>query len=331
MSIERNIQTTNYQPTCDISALKARAKMYAQIRYFFSERNVLEVETPVLSQAGVTDVHLASVQALRHMGGKQRTHYLQTSPEFPMKRLLASGSGAIYQICKVFRDNEHGRKHNSEFTMLEWYQPDLSLKDLMLEVTDLLNIVLATRFGEVRPTIYSYKQAFQDRLDINPLQATLKELKDTSHRVGLNIDLGNDRLAYMDLLFSHMVEPSLGFDTPVFLTDFPPEMASLAKTRIDEDGELVAARFELYIEGLGLANAYDELIDAEVLRGRFEADNAEREKLGLHVMPIDEYLLAAMPNMPECSGIALGIDRLLMVVQNQMKLEKVLSFTADVS
>lgn len=324
-------ESVNYQPTCDLKALKARAKMYAQLRQFFAERDVLEVETPVLSQAGVTDVHLASVQAQRHVQGKKQTHYLQTSPEFAMKRLLASGSGAIYQICKVFRDDEHGRKHNSEFTMLEWYRPAFSLKDLMLEVTDLLNVVLVDRFGEVRPTVLSYKHAFMDRLDLNPLQATLKELKDACHRVGLNLDLGDDRLGYIDLLFSHMVEPSLGFDTPVFLTDFPPEMASLAKTRIDEDSELVAARFELYIEGLELANAYDELIDADVLRGRFEADNAEREKLGLHVMPIDEYLLVALPNMPECSGIALGIDRLLMVVTNQMKLEKVVSFTADVS
>ncbi len=320
-----------YQPTCDIHALKSRAKMYAQIRQFFAERDVFEVETPVLSQAGVTDVHLASVQAQRHVQGKKQTHYLQTSPEFAMKRLLASGSGAIYQICKVFRDDEHGRKHNSEFTMLEWYRPQFSLKDLMLEVTDLLNVVLAQRFGEVRPTVLSYKHAFMDRLDLNPLKATLKELKDAAHRVGLNLDLGDDRLAYIDLLFSHMVEPSLGFDTPVFLTDFPPEMASLAKTKLDEDDELVAARFELYIEGLELANAYDELIDADVLRSRFQADNEEREKLGLHVMPIDEYLLAALPNMSECAGIALGIDRLLMIVMNQMKLEKVITFPADVS
>ncbi|SPL71859.1 EF-P lysine aminoacylase EpmA [Acinetobacter stercoris] len=321
----------HYQPTCDLKALKARAKLYKQIRQFFEDRGVLEVETPILSQAGVTDVHLASINAQRHVQGKKQTHYLQTSPEFAMKRLLASGSGAIYQICKVFRDDEHGRKHNSEFTMLEWYRPALSLKELMLEVTDLLNIVLLERFGEVRPTILSYKNAFQDRLDINPLQATLKQLKDTAHRVGLSLDLGDDRLAYIDLLFSHMVEPSLGFDTPVFLTDFPPEMASLAKVKLDEDGEKVAARFELYIEGLELANAYDELIDAEILRSRFEADNAEREKLGLHIMPIDEYLLAALPNMSECSGIALGIDRLLMVVQNQMKLEKVITFPAKVS
>ncbi|WP_327857461.1 EF-P lysine aminoacylase EpmA [Acinetobacter guillouiae] len=321
----------DFKPTCDIQALKARANLYRQIRQFFIERDVLEVETPILSQAGVTDVHLASVQAQRHVHGKKQTHYLQTSPEFAMKRLLASGSGAIYQICKVFRDDEHGRKHNSEFTMLEWYRPQFSLKDLMLEVTDLLNVVLAERFGEVRPTVLSYKHAFIDRLDLNPLQATLQQLKDAAHRVGLNLDLGDDRLAYIDLLFSHMVEPSLGFDTPVFLTDFPPELASLAKTKLDEDGELVAARFELYIEGLELANAYDELIDAEVLRSRFQADNTEREKLGLHVMPIDEYLLAALPNMSDCAGIALGIDRLLMVVMNQMKLEKVITFPANVS
>lgn len=321
----------NFQPTCSLDAMRARAKMYAQIRQFFAERDVLEVETPVLSQAGVTDVYLSSVQAQRHVLGKKQTHYLQTSPEFAMKRLLASGSGPIYQMCKVFRDDEHGRKHNSEFTMLEWYRPAFSLKDLMLEVTDLLNAVLAQRFGEVRPTIYSYKHAFMDRLDLNPLKATLAELKEACRRVGLSLDLGDDRLGYIDLLFSHVVEPSLGFDTPVFLTDFPPELASLAKTRIDDDGELVAARFELYIEGLELANAYDELIDADVLRSRFEADNREREKLGLHVMPIDEYLLAALPNMPECSGIALGIDRLLMVVSEQMHLEKVICFPADVS
>ncbi|WP_373423834.1 MULTISPECIES: EF-P lysine aminoacylase EpmA [unclassified Acinetobacter] len=321
----------NFQPSCELTALRARATMYAQIRQFFAARDVLEVETPVLSQAGVTDVHLASVQAQRHVNGQKQTHYLQTSPEFAMKRLLASGSGPIYQICKVFRDDEHGRKHNSEFTMLEWYRPGFSLKDLMFEVTDLLNETLKQRFGEIRPTILSYKHAFMDRLDLNPLQASLQDLKDCCRRVGLSLDLGEDRLGYMDLLFSHYVEPSLGFDTPVFLTDFPPEMASLAKTRVDEDGELVAARFELYIEGLELANAYDELIDADVLRSRFEADNAERAKLGLHVMPIDEYLLAALPHMSECAGIALGIDRLLMVAMNQLKLEKVISFPAAVS
>ncbi|ESK37744.1 EF-P lysine aminoacylase GenX [Acinetobacter nectaris CIP 110549] len=323
--------TLSYAPTCDMKALHARAKMYAQIRQFFNEREVLEVETPILSAAGVTDVHLASVTANRNLGGRLNTHYLQTSPEFAMKRLLASGSGAIYQICKVFRDDEHGKKHNSEFTMLEWYRPNFSLKDLMHETADLLQVCLSDRFSEIRPLILSYKHAFQDRLDLNPLQATVKELKEATKRVGIHIDLGEDRLAYMDLLFSHMVEPSLGFDTPVFLTDFPPEMASLAKTRIDEDGEEVAARFEVYIEGLELANAYDELVDADVLRSRFVEDNQAREKQGLSAMPLDEHLLAALPNMPACSGIALGIDRLLMVAQHKFKLSDVITFPADIA
>lgn len=316
-------------PTCSIEALKARAQLYRTIREFFAQRDVMEVETPIVSQAGVTDVHLASVQVQRHIEGRVQQQYLQTSPEFAMKRLLAAGSGPIYQICKVFRDDEHGRKHNSEFTMLEWYRPGLDLRELMHETAALLNVCLAHRFDEIRPLVLSYKHAFQDRLDINPLQATLAQLKQTAQRVGLTLDLGDDRLAYMDLLFSHFVEPSLGFDTPIFLTDFPPEMASLAKVRLDEDGEEVAARFEVYIEGLELANAYDELLDASVLRARFEADNQERDKLGLQVMPLDENLLAALSHMPECSGIALGIDRLLMVATQKLNIEQVIAFPAS--
>lgn len=316
-------------PTCSIEALKARAQLYRTIREFFAQRNVMEVETPIVSQAGVTDVHLASVQVQCHIEGRVQQQYLQTSPEFAMKRLLAAGSGPIYQICKVFRDDEHGRKHNSEFTMLEWYRPGLDLRELMHETAALLNVCLAHRFDEIRPLVLSYKHAFQDRLDINPLQATLAQLKQTAQRVGLTLDLGDDRLAYMDLLFSHFVEPSLGFDTPIFLIDFPPEMASLAKVRLDEDGEEVAARFEVYIEGLELANAYDELLDASVLRARFEADNQEREKLGLQVMPLDENLLAALAHMPECSGIALGIDRLLMVATQKLNIEQVIAFPAS--
>lgn len=321
----------DFKPTCGLDALRARATMYQRIRQFFAHRDVLEVETPILSQAAVTDVHLASIAAQRHLDGKLQTHYLQTSPEFAMKRLLASGSGPIYQICKVFRDDEHGRKHNSEFTMLEWYRPDFTLKDLMFETTELLNTCLQDRFDELRPVILSYKHAFEDRLDLNPLQASTQDLKDCAYRVGLNIDLGDDRLAYMDLLFSHIVEPSLGFDTPVFLTDFPPEMASLAKIREDEDGEKVAARFEVYIDGLELANAYDELSDSTVLRERFIHDNQIRQTHGFRQMPIDEYLLAALPNMPACSGIALGVDRLLMIATSQIKLEKVINFPASIA
>ena len=215
--------------------------------------------------------------------------------------------------------------------MLEWYRPEFDLKDLMHETADLLHSCLHHRFDEIRPMILSYKHAFQDRLDINPLQASLQQLKDTARRVGLTLDLGDDRLAYMDLLFSHFVEPSLGFDTPVFLTDFPPEMASLAKVRIDEDGEQVAARFEVYIEGLELANAYDELLDAQTLRQRFEADNLERKQQGLAEMPLDEHLLAALQYMPVCSGIALGIDRLLMIATEIMRIDQVIAFPATIA
>uniref|UniRef100_UPI002585A963 amino acid--tRNA ligase-related protein n=1 Tax=uncultured Acinetobacter sp. TaxID=165433 RepID=UPI002585A963 len=179
-------------PTCSIEALKARAQLYRTIREFFAQRNVMEVETPIISQAGVTDVHLASVQVQRHIEGRVQQQYLQTSPEFAMKRLLAAGSGPIYQICKVFRDDEHGRKHNSEFTMLEWYRPGLDLRELMHETAALLNVCLAHRFDEIHPLVLSYKHAFQDRLDINPLQATLAQLKQTAQRVGLTLDLGDD-------------------------------------------------------------------------------------------------------------------------------------------
>ncbi|WP_235985880.1 EF-P lysine aminoacylase EpmA [Acinetobacter baretiae] len=320
-----------YQPTCELHAIRARADLYQHIRAFFAQKQVLEVETPLLSSAGVTDVHLASIATLRHVQGKAQQHYLHTSPEFAMKRLLASGSGPIYQICKVFRDNEHGRKHNSEFTMLEWYRPHFSLRQLMHETTELLQQCGSARLADVRPIVLSYKHAFMDRLDINPITATLQQLKESTRRVGLEIDLGEDRLAYIDLLFSHMVEPSLGFDTPVFLTNFPPEMASLAKTQLDDDGEEVAARFELYINGLELANAYDELVDAQVLRQRFNTDNAMRAQLGLKCMPLDEHLLAALPHMPACAGIALGIDRLLMIIQDHMRLEQVITFPAHLA
>lgn len=317
---------TLWQANCTLQALQTRAKLYQTLRQFFAERGVLEVETPILSQAGTTDVHLMSISATRHLYGQTQTHYLHTSPEFAMKRLLASGSGAIYQICKVFRDDEHGRKHNSEFTMLEWYRPDFSLDDLMDETHQLLQCCLNTTFTKMT---LSYKHAFENILNINPLQADMTLLKQTAKAHDLGVDLGDDRLAYMDLLFSHCVEPHLGREQPIFLTDFPPELASLAKLKHDADGELVSARFELYINGLELANAYDELVDAEKLRQRFLQDNQQRLQNGLIEMPIDERLLSALPLMPNCSGIALGIDRLLMVILQTENIADIVSFTAE--
>lgn len=312
---------------CDQAALRARAQLYRQIRDFFAARHVMEVETPILSHAAVTDVHLASIRALRHINGQLTETYLHPSPEFAMKRLLASGSGAIYQIAKVFRDDEHGRKHNSEFSMLEWYRPGFDLTALMAETTDLFTACLPHR--EIKPQVTRYKDAFFAKLAINPLQATLDDLKRVANQQQLDVDLGGDRLAYIDLLFSHVVEPELGKDGVVYLTDFPAEMASLAQHRCDEEGETVAARFEVYIDGLELANGYHELSDAAQLRARFEQDNAQRHALGLPIMPIDEYLLKALPAMPPCAGIALGLDRLLMIAMQRTSLHQVLAFPAD--
>ncbi|MDO4250389.1 MAG: EF-P lysine aminoacylase EpmA [Moraxella sp.] len=318
----------SYKPSCSLAALNARAALYQKIRQFFAKRHVLEVETPILSYAGTTDVQLASVSVQRHVYGQLQTHYLQTSPEFAMKRLLASGSGAIYQLCKVFRDDEHGRKHNSEFTMLEWYRPNFTLDELKAEVVELLHACVNP---QLKVTTLSYKHAFWQQLSINPLTASTQELREIARQHGLMLDLGDERLAYMDLLFSHCVELTLGQEGVVFLTDFPKELASLAKTHLDEDKEEVASRFEVYINGLELANAYDELGDADILRQRFLQDNAERQRLGLAPMPIDERLLSALPDMPDCTGIALGIDRLLMVILGADKVGDVMSFTAEMA
>ncbi|XID74180.1 EF-P lysine aminoacylase EpmA [Alkanindiges sp. WGS2144] len=323
-----NQNPSGFGPTASLQAIRARARLYQQIRDFFRRRDVLEVETPLLSSAAVTDVHLVSITAQRHLYGQLKTAYLQTSPEFAMKRLVASGSGPIYQICKVFRDDEHGRKHNSEFSMLEWYRPDFDLNQLMQEVTDLLTCILDY---PVAPETLSYKEAFQHRLDINPLTADVELLKKTSQRVGLSIDLADDRLAWLDVLFSHFVEPTLGYNQPVFLTDFPAEMASLAKVRTDEEGIPVAARFELYIDGLELANAYDELADSQEQARRFAADNLERSQRELPVVPVDEHLLKALAHFPPCAGIALGLDRLLMVLLNTQRIEQVISFPASLT
>ena len=314
--------TMTYQPTCDLQAMRARATLYRQIRQFFAERDVLEVETPILSQAGVTDVHLASVQAQRHVLGKLNTHYLHTSPEFAMKRLLAAWQVPMYQICPVFRDNEIGSRHNIEFTMLEWYRPNFSLDELAKETNDLVSAVLGY------PVIfdhYRYVDAFMDFVKIHPFNASCDTLKAIAKDNGLNIDLGEDHQGWLDLLFSHLVEPNLGKALPTLIYDYPVATAALAKTVTDKDGNRVARRFELYINGLEIANAYDELADGQALRLRFDEDNVARKKRGLPMMAIDENLLAACDALPACSGIALGLDRLLMIKTGKTHIRDVIA------
>ena len=321
------VSTSNaqsYAPSMSLEMAHKRAQMLTQIRQFFAERQVLEVQTPLMSQAGNTDVFVPSISTNVTVQDKPQTHYLHTSPEFAMKRMLASWKVAIYQICPVFRDNEVGSRHNSEFTMLEWYRPGFDLEALAAELSDLLTTV----YGQPQNlTHYSYSQAFVDYVGIHPLTASLETIKATAEKNALGgLDLGEDRQGWLDVLFSHLVEPNLGYQSPTLITDYPPATAALAKVETDEQGNEVAKRFELYINGIEIANAYDELADGAALQVRFEADNEERARRGLPIMPIDERLVAACDDLPACSGIALGIDRLLMVVTGTKSIDEVIGF-----
>lgn len=312
-----------YQPTATLESARERATMYATIRQFFAEREVLEVQTPVMSQAGNTDIFLQSVSTNVTVNDKPRTYYLHTSPEFAMKRLLGAWQVPMYQICPVFRDNEIGRRHNVEFTMLEWYRPGFSLDELARELNDLVSVVMGYT---VIFDHYRYVDAFLDFVKIHPFTASCDTLQAIARDNGIFVDMGDDHQGWLDVLFSQLVEPHLGKDLPTLLYDYPVATASLAKTTTDKDGNLVARRFELYMNGLEIANAYDELADGQALRVRFEQDNLARKQRGLPVMPIDDNLLAACDALPPCSGIAVGLDRLLMVKVGAEKLEQVIAF-----
>ena len=314
-----------YHPTTTLQTAQTRAEMLGTIRQFFSKKNVLEVQTPVLSQAGNTDVFVPSVSANVTVNDRPQPYYLHTSPEFAMKRLLASWQVPMYQICPVFRDNEIGSRHNVEFTMLEWYRPNFSLTQLSQELAELLSEIFG--YGVIF-NHYSYSQAFLDFVGIHPLTTSVDVLAGIAEDKGINVnkDFSPHPQDWLDLLFSHLVEPHLGHDLPTLITDYPPATASLAKLGTDSDGNEVSKRFELYMNGLEIANAYDELADGEALRQRFEADNAERVKRGLPIMPIDENLLSACDELPDCSGIALGVDRLLMVLIGAKRIDEVISF-----
>ena len=328
----------SYAPTMTLAMAQQRAQLMSVIRQFFATRQVLEVQTPLLSQAGNTDTFLQSVAAHVTYQDKARTYYLHTSPEFAMKRLLASWQVPMYQICPVFRDNEIGARHNIEFTMLEWYQPNYSLDDMAAELGELLELL----YGHpIIMSHYRYVDAFMDFIGIHPLTASLAALQAVAEDKGLigfdfnsveSCDSEQDRRqSWLDLLFSHAVEPNLGHDLPTLVIEYPPATAALAKTAVDKEGNKVAKRFELYIKGIEIANAYDELADGQALRERFEQDNALRERHNLPQMPIDMHLLAASNDLIPCSGIAVGIDRLFMVITGASSLEEVIPFPSGLA
>lgn len=310
--------------------LQARARLLAKIRAFFDRAGVLEVETPACSFHAATDPALESLQASYTGPGAptKRPLYLHTSPEFPMKRLLAAGSGAIYQICKVFRDGELGRQHNPEFTLLEWYRPGFDYHRLMEEVAVLVNTLLPKE----RPVEYfSYSEVFHRFAGLDPHNATAAKLKGCAVEQGITgagaLDLSSQD-AWLDLLLTHCIEPQLGRNTLCFLYDYPASQASLARVR--PGAPSLAERFELYIEGMELANGFHELADASEQRRRFEQDLLRRRAECRPAVPMDKNFLAALEaGLPDCAGVALGIDRLLMQITGAQRIDEVLAFPLE--
>lgn len=315
----------DWQPTSSHDSRIARANLLRSIRHFFYTRDVLEVETPLLSSGTVTDEHLdAFLTKFNHSrDGAPVDLYLQTSPEFAMKRLLCGQSGAIYQICKAFRHEGEGRWHNPEFTMLEWYRPGFNHHALMQEVDALLIETLGTDAGE----IISYQDVFKFRLGIDPLTATDEML--LAKMADCNIDISSpeqlDKDSKLQLLFAMEIEPVIGQERPCFVFGFPASQASLA--RINTQDSRTADRFEVYFKGAELANGFHELSDASEQQLRFEQDNEKRRKNGQPVKPIDTRFLSALKSgLPQCAGVALGVDRLLMLKIGASHIQEVLNF-----
>ena len=313
------IQTDpDWRPSGSLEALRQRAQLYQQLRTFFAQRQVLEIEAPVLGAAAVTDPFIESLET--RIG--ERPYYLQTSPEFAMKRLLAAGSGPIYALGKVFRADERGRKHNPEFSLLEWYRPGWDEHQLMLEVSDLL--------GELIPglsvTKLSYRDWFQNNLGLDPHRASAGDLE-TLARERIEIHTpAQDRDFWLDLLVTHKLEACLPKGL-TFIHDYPASQAALARLDRDAHGQTVARRFEAYLGGMELANGYWELTNAEEQRRRFEADSKRRRTLGLKAHPGDSRLLGALAHgLPESAGVALGVDRLLMCLTEARHIREVLAF-----
>ncbi|MCH8550695.1 MAG: EF-P lysine aminoacylase GenX [Natronospirillum sp.] len=311
-----------WKPAASFEALRRRASLYADIRQFFADREVLEVDTPMLSGAMNPDHQIESL-AVNHADSPR---YLHTSPEFPMKRLLAAGSGPIWQLCRVFRKGEIGRRHNPEFTMLEWYRPGFDEHQLMQEVTALLE---AVQGGPVATQVVSYREAFRQQAGFDPLAIDLAELRRLTRT---RFDWSDDeRDSMLDLWLAEVVEPGLPPDVLTYIHAWPDSMAALARIEPDRDsGVPVARRFEAFWQGMELANGYFELTDAAEQTQRFEREHRLRARGRQHVAPMDRYLQAALvAGMPECAGVALGVDRLLMALTGEKDIRRVLAFPED--
>lgn len=311
-----------WQPAATLAMLQRRADLYAAIRRFFAARGVLEVETPMLSAAMNPDPQIESLA----VNCPDMPRYLHTSPEFPMKRLLAAGSGPIWQLCRVFRKGESGRRHNPEFTMLEWYRPGFDEFALMDDVADLLAELHHQPLSVRR---LSYRDAFRQLAGFDPFGIELKSLRQLTRNRFDWVD--DDREPMLDLWLAEVVEPALPAHELTCLHAWPASMAALARVEPDaEDGTPVARRFEVFWQGMELANGYYELVDAAEQQQRFERDQRLRVGRRQHVAPLDRYLQSAMESgLPDSAGVALGVDRLLMALTGEKDIRRVLAFPAD--
>lgn len=318
----------DWLPGASLENLRERARILQWIRAFFAEREILEVETPTLSVAALSSPAIDSF-VTRYTGPGYAAGvnlYLHTSPEFPMKRLLAAGSGPIYQLGKVFRQGEAGRRHNPEFTLLEWYRPGFDQRQLMDEVAALVAPVLGLPVAAER---LSYRDAFVRYAHIDPFAASIAELREAARRLGIaGFDAAEERDTWLDLILSHRIEPNLGREGLCFVTDYPASQAALA--RLNPANPEVAERFELYYQGVELANGFHELGDSAEQRKRFEAELAERGERDMETPPMDERLLAALQaGLPDCAGVALGVDRLVMLALGAGSLDEVIAFSIE--
>ncbi len=305
-----------WRPTITNANLNKRSAFLQKIRDFFARRNIIEVTTPILSRHTVTSLHIASIPVPL----QNETFYLQTSPEYAMKRLLANGAPSIYQICPAIRNDENGTLHNTEFTMLEWYEINKSYIELMHTVDELMQAVLNTQ-----PAIrISYSELFKKHLNIHPLQtepALLCNLLADYNISGLEYF---ERSTLLGLLMSNIIEPQLIGASPWLVYDYPAHDSMLATLKTDDPN--YAERFELYYQGIELGNAYNECADPVMLRHRFNADNMRRKQHNLPMLPLDERFLQAMEQLPPCSGIAIGLDRLFMCHINSKNINDAIAF-----
>ena len=321
----------SWLPTTNQEVRQLRAQMNHDIRDFFLQRHVLEVETPALSQAGNTDPFIQSFQFLNDTTTNNTSRFLHTSPEYPMKRLLAAGSGDIYQICKVWREDEAGRNHNPEFTLLEWYRVGFSVQQLMQEVSDLLHALLPSlKQNDKR---FSYEQLFLEKFNLNPhiaSQAEIVKCANTSIRGLDTYDL--DRQALLDALLTHCIEPDFESDCLTFVYDYPSAQSALAKIREHKNKPPIAMRFEVYLGQSELGNGYQEETSYQRNKDILQSENVQRRETNLEEVTQDENFLAATNSgIPESAGVAIGLDRVLMAIADVVSIQKVINFPWDVA